>query len=162
QDMFDLKPEAPAGIRSEFRPVPTSAPGVSVCEHLPKTARWMHAAAIVRSVFHNGGCHHNPPPYTRDGAPPPPPSPRPTPGPPPPAVPPANPARRARGWVGLYPAREARGKSRGELSNYVSLPCPLGWGEARRKPGPGGGFLGQRFDPLYTECTAYVDRPMKK
>jgi hypothetical protein len=44
----------------------------------------------------------------------------------------------------------------------VYLPCPLGWGEARRKPGPGGGFLGQRYDPLYTECTAYLDRPMRK
>jgi hypothetical protein len=27
QDMFDLKPDAPSGIRSEFKPVPTSAPG---------------------------------------------------------------------------------------------------------------------------------------
>src|SRR5262249_30608606 len=36
------------------------------------------------------------------------------------------------------------------------------WGEARRKPGPWGGFLGQRYDPLCTECTAYTDRPMKK
>ena len=26
QDMFDLKPDAPSGVRSEFRPVPTSAP----------------------------------------------------------------------------------------------------------------------------------------
>src|SRR5262245_4184980 len=36
QDMFDLKPDAPAGIRSEFKPIPTSAPGVSVCELLPR------------------------------------------------------------------------------------------------------------------------------
>src|SRR5215212_2703930 len=42
QDMFDLKPDAPVGIRSEFRPIPTSAPGVSVCELLPRLARWMH------------------------------------------------------------------------------------------------------------------------
>src|SRR5262245_16801554 len=32
QDMFDLKPDAPAGIRSELRPIATSAPGVRVCE----------------------------------------------------------------------------------------------------------------------------------
>src|SRR5262245_25451134 len=32
QDMFDLKPDAPAGIRSEFKPVASSAPGISVCE----------------------------------------------------------------------------------------------------------------------------------
>src|SRR5829696_3522647 len=45
QDMYDLKPDAPAGIRSEFKPVPTSAPGVSVCELLPRMAQWMHKAA---------------------------------------------------------------------------------------------------------------------
>src|SRR5260370_633149 len=50
QDMFDLKPEAPAGIRCEFKPIATSAPGIQVCEYLPKMARWMHKTAIVRSV----------------------------------------------------------------------------------------------------------------
>src|SRR5205085_9938357 len=30
QDMFDLKPDAPAGIRSEFKPIATSAPGITV------------------------------------------------------------------------------------------------------------------------------------
>src|SRR2546422_11756238 len=34
QDMFDLKPDAPSGIRSEFKPIDTSAPGVRICEHL--------------------------------------------------------------------------------------------------------------------------------
>src|SRR5262245_22541044 len=29
QDMFDLKPDAPAGIRSEFKPIATSAPGIT-------------------------------------------------------------------------------------------------------------------------------------
>src|SRR5690349_1254507 len=40
QDMFDLKPDAPPEVRGEFKPVATSAPGVKVCEHLPKTAKW--------------------------------------------------------------------------------------------------------------------------
>src|SRR5205823_7082453 len=31
QDMFDLKPAAPVGIRSEFKPITTSAPGITVC-----------------------------------------------------------------------------------------------------------------------------------
>src|SRR5471030_1759888 len=42
QDMWDLKPDAPDGIRGEFKPIPTSAEGIRICEHLPKTARWMH------------------------------------------------------------------------------------------------------------------------
>src|SRR5262245_10103805 len=64
QDMFDLKPQAPSGIRSEFRPIATSAPGVHICEHLPRMARWMHRAALVRSTYHEAICHSNMPMYT--------------------------------------------------------------------------------------------------
>ncbi len=150
QDMFDLKPDAPVGIRSEFKPIATSAPGISVCEHLPRTAKWMHKAVVVRSVHHGGGCHNNLPMYTGYDVPPPdidsardtdPPS---------------------MGSVMLYHEQEVLRKAPGKLPSYVYLPCPLGWGEGKRKPGPGGGFLGQRYDPLITECTAYLDRPMKK
>src|SRR5262245_37153590 len=66
------------------------------------------------------------------------------------------------GSVCLYHDQHVLGRKPGEISNYVYLPCPLGWGEARQKPGPWGGFLGHRYDPLYTECTAYLDRPMKR
>src|SRR3954451_10244740 len=37
QDMYDLKPSAPSGVRSEFKPIATSVPGIQVCEHLPLT-----------------------------------------------------------------------------------------------------------------------------
>src|SRR5437763_240691 len=30
-DTLDLKPEAPAELRGEFRPIPTAVPGVQVC-----------------------------------------------------------------------------------------------------------------------------------
>ena len=40
------------------------APGIQVCELLPLSARWMHKTAVVRSVYHNGGCHKNLPMYT--------------------------------------------------------------------------------------------------
>jgi hypothetical protein len=149
QDMFDMKPSAPAGIRSEFKPIATNVPGITVCEHLPRMAQWMHKTAVVRSVYHKGGCHNNLPMYTGYDVPPPDDSPRDT---DPPSM----------GSVCLYHEQEILGKKTGELPSYVYLPCPLGWGEARRKPGPGGGFLGQRYDPLYTECTAYLDRPMTK
>jgi Protein of unknown function (DUF1501) len=149
QDMFDLKPDAPDGIRSEFKPIASSAPGISLCEHLPKMARWMHKAAVVRSVYHKGGCHNNLPMYTGYDVPPPDDSPRDT---DPPSM----------GSVCLYHDQHLLGEKPGELSNYVYLPCPLGWGEARKKPGPWGGFLGHKYDPLYTECTASTDRPMKK
>src|SRR5579871_5538917 len=50
QDMFDLKPSAPQEVSGEFRPIATNVPGIQLCEHLPRLARWMHRAAIVRSV----------------------------------------------------------------------------------------------------------------
>ncbi len=64
QDMFDMKPEAPDGVGGEFQPIASSAPGIEVCELLPLTSQWMHHSAIVRSVYHNGGCHKNLPMYT--------------------------------------------------------------------------------------------------
>src|ERR1700747_2231526 len=36
QDMFDLKPDAPAEVRGEFKPIHTSVPGIEICEHLPR------------------------------------------------------------------------------------------------------------------------------
>lgn len=56
-DMFDLKPEAPAEIRGPFRPIATSLPGVSICEHLPRLASIAHKLAIVRSVSHRNSNH---------------------------------------------------------------------------------------------------------
>ena len=41
QDMVDLKPEAPAEIRGEFRPIATNVPGIEVCELLPRLAGMM-------------------------------------------------------------------------------------------------------------------------
>src|SRR4051794_334256 len=38
-DMWDMKPDAPAEFRGEFRPAATSSPGVRLCEHLPMLAR---------------------------------------------------------------------------------------------------------------------------
>jgi Protein of unknown function (DUF1501) len=50
QDTFDLKPDAPAGIRGEFKPIATCLPGVQVCELLPKTAAIMDKVAVIRSL----------------------------------------------------------------------------------------------------------------
>jgi hypothetical protein len=53
-DMYDLKPDAPAEFRGEFRPIATNVAGVDISEHLPLQARIMDKLAIVRS-----GCHTN-------------------------------------------------------------------------------------------------------
>src|ERR1044072_318378 len=38
-ESFDLKPDAPAEIRGEFRPIATATPGLHICENLPGLAR---------------------------------------------------------------------------------------------------------------------------
>lgn len=52
-DMWDLKPDAPEEYRGEFKPIATKAPGVKVCEHLPKTAEVMGRCALLRSLQHS-------------------------------------------------------------------------------------------------------------
>ena len=51
-DLWDMKPNAPAEVRGEFRPIATRVPGVTVCEHLPRLAQQIHHLAQVRSVTH--------------------------------------------------------------------------------------------------------------
>jgi hypothetical protein len=53
-DCWDLKPAAPAEYRGEFKPIQTSAPGVRLCEHLPRTAHVAHHLAIINSLGHYG------------------------------------------------------------------------------------------------------------
>lgn len=60
-DTWDMKPDAPAEYRGTFKPMPTSAPGIQLCEHLPHLARQAHHLAIVRSLGDHGrgtGDHH--------------------------------------------------------------------------------------------------------
>jgi hypothetical protein len=57
QDMWDLKPDAPEGIRSLFKPIATKADGVRISEHLPKMAQVADKAAFVRSLYHTIPSH---------------------------------------------------------------------------------------------------------
>jgi hypothetical protein len=57
-DMWDMKPEAPTEIRSEFDPISTSVPGVEVCEHLPRLAKLMHHTTLIRSMRHSVNNSH--------------------------------------------------------------------------------------------------------
>ncbi len=50
QDMVDLKPDAPAEIRGEFRPIATNVPGIQISELMPRVAGMMDKFAIIRSL----------------------------------------------------------------------------------------------------------------
>ena len=56
-DMWDLRPQAPDGIRGEFKEIDTKAPGVKICEHLPKMAQVMDKVTLVRSLYHTIPSH---------------------------------------------------------------------------------------------------------
>jgi hypothetical protein len=65
-DMWDLKPEAAREYRGPFEPIATSAPGLSLSEHLPMTARQGQHLAVVRSLCgtvntndHHAGYYYN-------------------------------------------------------------------------------------------------------
>jgi hypothetical protein len=53
QDMFDLKPNAPAEIRGPWKPIPTNVPGIEICEAFPLMAKMMDKFTIIRSLVGN-------------------------------------------------------------------------------------------------------------
>lgn len=56
-ESFDMKPDAPAEIRGEFRPISTRTPGIQICEHLPELAKRSNQWALVRSLTHPSNDH---------------------------------------------------------------------------------------------------------
>jgi hypothetical protein len=134
-DMFDMKPEAPAEIRGLFRPIQTSLPGLTICEHLPRTARWMHRASLIRTVTHNYNAHNPLAMMTGfsggDNA----------------QVTAKNTDPPDIGAICQYLEMGNRG-----VPGAVCMPCYPGWGEGIRRPGPYGGYLGKQYDPFFSLC----------
>ncbi|MBO93289.1 MAG: hypothetical protein CMI32_00115 [Opitutales bacterium] len=126
QDMVDLKPNAPSGIRGEFQPIGTNVPGIQICEHMPRMAKMMDKFAIIRSMVDSQGGHDLHQCLT--GRP-----------------------RNARGFGGGIPTMGAwvsrlYGSARIGMPAHLSLMHPTGhaqWGD----PG-GGGFLGRQHGPF--------------
>lgn len=142
QDMFDLKPGAPAEIRGEFNPIATKVPGIQICEHLPKMAQWTDRCAIVRSVNHKAGCHNCLPSFTGSEQP----------------VDVNEPVPRDTYPPGMGAVCEFLKDPSIDLPHYVALPTWLGWGFALKRPGPWGGFLGSRYDPIHSQYEPVQDK----
>ena len=140
QDMYDLKPNAPSEVRSEFAPIPTNVPGIEFCEHLPLLAQYADELAVIRSVNHQAGCHNCLPAFTGYDVLQPDQHPRDT---DPPSI----------GSVLSYLSSPSS-----PVPPYVYMPCWLGWGQSFRRSGPYGGFLGKRYDALTTSCQPYFDK----
>jgi hypothetical protein len=56
-DMYDLKPNAPAEVRGEFKPISTNVPGIQIGEHLPLQAKIFDKLSVVRSAYHTNAGH---------------------------------------------------------------------------------------------------------
>ena len=54
-------------MRGEFKPIPSSLPGLNVCELLPRVSRIMHNFTVVRSVNHRVGAHNSATYYSLTG-----------------------------------------------------------------------------------------------
>lgn len=121
-DMYDLKPHAPSEFRGEFKPVPTSVPGIEISEHLPLQAQIMDKLSIVRSAFHTNAGHGMGSQWMLTGYQP--------------TIEVNN---------NIYPATGAvvakmRGANAESLPAYVNLPHSLGLGKAA--------YLGASFNPF--------------
>jgi hypothetical protein len=131
QDIWDLKPEAPAESRGEFKPIDTQSPGVQISEHLPRLAKASQHYAIVRSMSHPLPSHEHGTHYLLTGID---------------KSPPGSTHMASRNDWPCYSAGVSYARPRGDgLPSGVMLPTYLnnGYGFC----GQTGGFLGSRYDP---------------
>jgi hypothetical protein len=66
---WDPKPDAPAEVRGEFRPIATTVPGLSISELLPRTALVADKLCILRAVSTGDNAHSSSGYYMLTGRP---------------------------------------------------------------------------------------------
>jgi hypothetical protein len=132
-DTFDVKPEAPEQVRGKYRPIRSSAPGIVVCDGLPRTARVMDKATLVRSVRHEMKNHNSAGYYSLTGF-----------------APPTD-DQRLRDSRELFPAYgsvvDRFGPAATGTPTYVAYPHVISDGSIT--PGQHASFLGQEHDPFF-------------
>lgn len=131
-ETFDPKPEAPAGVRSHFDVIDTSAPGVRICDKLPKMAAVMNEVTLVRTVYHTMKNHNSASYYALTGH-----------------APPLDDIR-LRDTLDLFPAYgsvvDKLAPVSGGMPTFVAYPYVIRDGEIT--PGQHASFLGKAHDPL--------------
>lgn len=141
-DTWDPKPDAPAEVRGEFRPIETSVPGTFISEKFPLLAQQAHRYCLVRSVVHGDSTHtsagytmltgaeHSTPNIAEASA--------------------VRPSVKDHPHLGSL--LSLLKPSSAGLPTFVSLPEIIKDAAVNTFPGQGGGFLGQRFDPFRIEA----------
>jgi hypothetical protein len=145
QDLWDMKPDAPAGIRSQFDAIPTVVPGIDVCDPMPLFAQHTDKVAVVRSLTHASLVHEPSVYYTltgRQNAS---------------LVSPRN-MRNRRDFPSVGSVVSACSPF-GELPASVTIPRPIGH-DGVTYSGTHAGFLGPRHDPMeLAEAPNSNDKP---
>jgi hypothetical protein len=143
-DTFDLKPEAPDGVRSPFSPIDTVAPGISICDQLPQIARHTDKMAIIRSLTHTSNVHEVGVYHTLTGK--------------------FNPSlsvprnQRNRRDFPNVGAIVSRFSPAGGMPANVTVPRPIGH-DGVIYTGTYAGFLGPQHDPIELKPPGEVDEP---
>jgi hypothetical protein len=144
QDMWDLKPNAPQGIRSLFKPIHSAVPGIDVCDQMPLFARHTDKTAIVRSLTHPSNVHEASVYHVLTGQQ------NPT------LIVPRN--QRKRSDFPNFGSIVSYFKEPGVLPTSVTIPRPLGH-DGVIYSGTYSGFLGPRHDPLEMKPANYSNEP---
>jgi hypothetical protein len=143
-ETFDMKPDAPEGIRGPFRPIASRTPGLRLCEHLPRLAQASDRFSVVRTVTHpqndHNACHyiqtgHRMPPAPRGAA----------------GVDSTNKDWPAIGSVIEYLDQQAAGSRPRPFPSYVYLPNRLGHLQGYDRSGQYAGWLGRAYNALATD-----------
>jgi len=138
QDTWDMKPDAPEEYRGEFTSIPTTVPGLRICEHLPRVAQRAHKLALIRSMTHSNVDHTAAPHLLLTGKPPPP-------GP------------LADDWPSFGSMLAKLGRGRGPLPPFVSMMPVVPNGAPRfveQTHGQGAGWLGPVYNPMRIDADA--------
>ena len=137
QDIWDLKPHAPAEVRGEFRPIASNVPGILLGEHVPRVAQQAHHLALVRSVSHPDNTHTVAMHYMLTGVRH--------------ARPSANPQNEPTDFPTFGGVLQKLRPGRGSLPAGISLNAPANQVSANNHIFPGffAGFLGSAYDPLF-------------
>jgi hypothetical protein len=142
-ETFDVKPDAPAGIRGELGAIATAVPGFRIGELLPLTAKVIDRVTVVRSMTHPYPVHGVA--YATTGLP--------DPG----GIRELSPRDPAHwpflGSVVAYLEQLRGGGRLPPVPHNLALPWPFSTRRANQphRAGPYGGFLGAAYDPVWTE-----------
>jgi hypothetical protein len=139
-DTWDMKPEAPAEIRGEFKPAATSTPGILYCDLLPRLGRVADLATIVRSVTHEQTVHGAALGFVLTGT-------RTL----DPGDPNRNPVASTADFPGFGAAVARFQPARGAVPTAVALPYIMRDEKGRVMPGQRAGILGDRYNPWLIE-----------